>query len=71
MTWLETLRRDGCLPLKTIGFFTGACRKEREERKKEWGRERGVETMLVLSAYCLRDKLLYIQIFPALLPSSM
>ncbi|GAB5036608.1 golgi apparatus membrane protein tvp15 [Nannochloropsis oceanica] len=23
MTWLETLRRDGCLPLKTIGFFTG------------------------------------------------
>jgi hypothetical protein len=23
MNWLQTLRRDGCLPLKTVGFFTG------------------------------------------------
>ncbi len=23
MSWLEKLRRDGCLPMKTVAFFTG------------------------------------------------
>lgn len=25
LSWIQKLRRDGCLPLQTLGFFTGAA----------------------------------------------